>query len=346
MPTGITIERHLPVFGYDDAPHGHMEIKLDNVRVNAEDAMLLGEGRGFEIAQGRLGPGRIHHCMRTVGPPEEALAKMAHRLQHRVAFGKRISEQSVWEQRIAEARIQIEMTRLLCLKAADMMDRVGNKAAQAEIAMIKVAGPAHGAADHRRRDPGARRRRRERRLRARQGLCRDPHAAARRRSRRSAQSQHRADRIRQARVSGTQAIRAAVLREPGKPLTIETIEIDAPGPHEVLIKTAACGVCRSDLHFVDGAFPHPLPTVPGHEASGIVEAVGSEVRTLAPGDHVVTFFTVFCGTCELCLRGKYTLCVDPSTRRAKDAAAAAEPGRRADRDLPQFVGLCAKDAGA
>ena len=138
---GNKSERHLPVIGYDDSPHGHMEIKLDNVRVNAEDAMLLGEGRGFEIAQGRLGPGRIHHCMRTVGTAEEALAKMAHRLQHRVAFGKRISEQSVWEQRIAEARIQIEMTRLLCLKAADMMDRVGNKAAQAEIAMIKVAAP-------------------------------------------------------------------------------------------------------------------------------------------------------------------------------------------------------------
>lgn len=120
-------------------------------------------------------------------------------------------------------------------------------------------------------------------------------------------------------MTGRQSIRAAVLREPGSPLTIETIEIDAPGPHEVLIKTAACGVCRSDLHFIDGSFPHPLPTVPGHEAAGVIEAVGSEVRGLAAGDHVVTFFTVFCGTCELCLKGKYTLCVDPSTRRAKDA---------------------------
>ncbi|MEY4270652.1 MAG: hypothetical protein RLZZ58_1868 [Pseudomonadota bacterium] len=138
---GVNILRHLPVFGYDDAPHGHMEIELKDVRVNAEDAMLLGAGRGFEIAQGRLGPGRIHHCMRTIGVAEEALAKMALRLQTRVAFGKTIAEHSIWEQRLARARIDIEMTRLLCLKAADMMDKVGNKSAAAEIAMIKVQAP-------------------------------------------------------------------------------------------------------------------------------------------------------------------------------------------------------------
>ncbi|SMF75014.1 acyl-CoA dehydrogenase family protein [Allosphingosinicella indica] len=137
---GVTVERALTVYGYDDAPHGHMEVKLDNVRIPAS-AMLLGEGRGFEIAQGRLGPGRIHHCMRTIGAAEEAIAAMAKRLQSRVAFGKALSEHSVWEQRIAEARIDIEMSRLLCLKAADMMDKAGNKAAKAEIAMIKVAAP-------------------------------------------------------------------------------------------------------------------------------------------------------------------------------------------------------------
>ena len=137
---GIEVVRMLSVFGFDDAPHGHAEVILKNVRVPVGN-LLLGEGRGFEIAQGRLGPGRIHHCMRIIGQAEVALEKMVKRLQSRVAFGKRISEQSLWEERIAHARIDLEMTRLLTLKTADMMDKLGNKHARAEIAMIKVAGP-------------------------------------------------------------------------------------------------------------------------------------------------------------------------------------------------------------
>jgi acyl-CoA dehydrogenase len=137
---GVKVLRMLPVFGYDDAPHGHAEVLLENVRVPVEN-LLLGEGRGFEISQARLGPGRIHHCMRTIGAAEVALEKMCKRLMSRKAFGKYVSEQSVWEQRVAEARTDIEMTRLLCLKAADMMDKAGNKVARLEISMIKVAAP-------------------------------------------------------------------------------------------------------------------------------------------------------------------------------------------------------------
>ena len=186
---GIKVEKMLPVFGYDDAPHGHAQVLLENVSV-PEENLLLGEGRGFEIAQGRLGPGRIHHCMRTIGVAEVALEKMVKRLTSRVAFGKHIIQHSVWEQRIAEARIDIERTGSYAEgRRHDGQGRQQDRAARDRDDQGR--GAAHGAEDHRRGDAGLGRRRRVRGPGSRPRLRLDPHAALRRRSGRGAQPRHR-----------------------------------------------------------------------------------------------------------------------------------------------------------
>ena len=187
----------LTVYGYDDAPHGHMEIALKNVRVPASN-LLLGEGRGFEIAQGRLGPGRIHHCMRTIGAAEEALGAMARRLQSGVAFGKRLSEHSVWEQRVAEARIEIDCHAPAVPQGGRHDGQGRQQGRQGRDRDDQGEGAEDGAEDHRRRDPGAWRGRGQPGHAAGGELGRDPHTAPRRRAGRSPQPVHRADRICQA----------------------------------------------------------------------------------------------------------------------------------------------------
>ena len=359
-------------------------------RTSACRSRICCSAKGAGSRSRRGGSGRaasITACARSASP-RTAIEAMAKRLLSRVAFGKRIADHSVWEQRIARARIDIEMTRLLCLKAADMMDKAGNKAAQLEIAMIKVQAPQHGAADPRRCDPGAWRRRR---VASDFGLA---HAWAAMRTLRFADGPDevhnraiariefgkyaelpKADRGQgrgaamtsvtprelgsapQARVrfAETPSERGVTrIDESSRPVRsqdsrsqIEDVTVSKPGPHEVLIRTAACGVCRSDLHFVDGAYPHPCRRSRGMRRRAWSRRSAAKCRTVKVGDHVVTCLVGVLRALRI-LRHRPHVAVHRCQRRGAPKGAAAAADARTSSRSRQMLNLSAfaeHDAG-